>query len=88
VFEAGDHVVGVRPEHLRLGADGVPATVLLVESLGHERLVSSVLPDGTKVVARTGGEGDSYTLGEAVHLSAESRHLHRFAGDTGDRLDR
>ncbi len=88
VFDAGDHVVGIRPEHLRVGADGVPATVLLVESLGHERLVSCVLPDGTKVVARTGAEGDSYTLGESVHLGAESHHLHHFAADTGERLDR
>jgi multiple sugar transport system ATP-binding protein len=88
VFEPGEHVVGVRPEHLRLGAEGIPATVLLVESLGHERLVSCVLPDGTKVVARAGAEGDAYNLGEAVHLSAAEHHLHRFAGDTGERLDR
>jgi ABC-type sugar transport system ATPase subunit len=96
VFEAGDHVVGVRPEHLRLGTDGIPATVVLVESLGHERLVSSALRNGTKVVARIDaegegegeGEGDSYTLGQAVHLSAESRRIHRFAADTGEALDR
>jgi multiple sugar transport system ATP-binding protein len=88
VFEADDHVVGVRPEHLRLGRDGIPATVVLVESLGHERLVSCVLPDGTKVVARTDAEGDSYPLGGIVHLSAEGHHIHRFAADTGEALDR
>jgi multiple sugar transport system ATP-binding protein len=88
VLEGGDHVAGVRPEHLILGVQGAPATVILVESLGHERLVSCVLPDGTKAVARVGAEGGSYPLGERVHLSAESRFTHRFNPDTGVRLDR
>jgi ABC-type sugar transport system ATPase subunit len=88
VLEGGDHIAGVRPEHLLLGEDGTPATIFLVESLGYEKLVSCVLPDGTKAVARMGAEGDWYHIGDAVHLSAESRHTHRFDRHTGIRLDR
>jgi multiple sugar transport system ATP-binding protein len=88
-IEAGEHIVGVRPEHLRVSAEGegVPATVVLVESLGHERLVTCRLHDGTKVVARTGAEGDAYALDEAVRLRVEARYIHRFDAETGLRLD-
>ena len=45
--------VGVRPEHLLLAADGfVPATVTVVESLGHERNIACRLDDGTLVITR------------------------------------
>ncbi len=40
-------VFGVRPEHLRLASEGLlPATVTVVESLGHERHVICRLDDG------------------------------------------
>ena len=49
-----DVVVGVRPEHLVLGARRrVPATVVsVVESLGHERHIVCRLDDGTMVITR------------------------------------
>jgi ABC-type sugar transport system ATPase subunit len=81
-------VIGVRPEHLILADEGiVPATVTVVESLGHERLVTTVLADDTKVVARVDGDDTGPTIGASVRLRAEPRHVHRFAADTGERVD-
>ena len=51
-----DVVIGVRPEHVLLRADGVlPAEVVVVESLGHERHVICRLVDGTMVITRQSG---------------------------------
>ena len=46
-------VIGVRPEHLRFDdRDGIPATVSVVESLGHERHVVCRLADQQLVIVR------------------------------------
>lgn len=85
-FEAGEHSVGVRPEHVRFvdsHSGGVEATVRLVEHLGHEVHITSALTDGTVVVARHGGEDESPGVGDAVNISSEARHRHRF--DTSGR---
>ena len=81
LFEAGEHSVGVRPEHMRFvdsHSGGVEATIRLVEHLGHEVHVTGVLADGTVVVARHGGEEASPQSGDMVTVSAEARHRHRF----------
>jgi len=57
----GEIVMGVRAEHLRIGAEGLPADVLVVEPLGSHALVTSatgsclapcLLPDGSSRSAR------------------------------------
>ena len=46
-------IVGVRPEHLKIGSDGVlTATVTVIESLGHERHVICRLEDGQLIIVR------------------------------------
>jgi len=47
---SGDVVAGIRPEHLRLGTDGQPARVTLVENLGGEAVVYLDM-DGHKLIA-------------------------------------
>jgi multiple sugar transport system ATP-binding protein len=79
-------VVGVRPEHLVLAAEGLPAHVRLVESLGHERHLLCALAGGEQVIVRMPSSADSPTEGDAVHLSAEPRHLHLFDAVTGARV--
>jgi multiple sugar transport system ATP-binding protein len=93
--EAGDTIVGVRPEKVRLtvvgdsptgdGTDGVPAKVVLVEALGHERLVICELEGGKRVVVRApdspAHEGDS------VLLASDLDDRHRFDADSGERLE-
>jgi multiple sugar transport system ATP-binding protein len=89
VNDAGltDVVVGVRPEHLRLRADGlVPATVTLVESLGHERHLVCRLQDGTTVIVRQPASDTPPSEGQAVQLAAEPGTFHVFDAATGIRF--
>jgi multiple sugar transport system ATP-binding protein len=87
-IEASDHIVGVRPEHLTLdgdaGAGGPAATVVLVEALGHERLVICELEGGKRVVARI--HHDQVAEGDEVHLAADPGRRHRFHAESGERL--
>ncbi|HSL57762.1 MAG TPA: ABC transporter ATP-binding protein [Acidimicrobiales bacterium] len=90
-------VIGLRPEHLRIGDGPMKATVRAVESLGHERHVvcelagtdertDDVVP-GTLVIVREDAERPVPRTGEVVGLVAEERHLHLFRADTGERID-
>jgi multiple sugar transport system ATP-binding protein len=81
-------VLGVRPEHLRLSADGlVPATVTVVESLGHECHVGCRLVDGTLVISRQPAGAATPAPAEPVRLDTETPHLHVFDAATGRRLE-
>jgi len=77
-------VLGVRPEHLRLSPEGVPAEVVVVEPTGSE----------TQVVARIGG-GEIVCLfrdriqarpGETIHVQPDLAVTHLFDAETGRRL--
>jgi multiple sugar transport system ATP-binding protein len=79
--------VGVRPEHLILADDGfVPATVTVVESLGHERNIACRLDDGTLVITRQDMDAPRPAVGEPVHLTTEPEYLHVFDAHSGDRI--
>jgi multiple sugar transport system ATP-binding protein len=88
VLETGDHLVGVRPEHVKLDREGpITARVVLVEALGYERLVTCVLPNEVRVVARVEGEHDAPREGDAVFIDADERHRHRFDPVNGKRQE-
>ena len=77
-------VIGVRPEHLKLVADGpLPARVSVVESLGYEHHVVCRLDDGQMVIARVDGDERPPPPGEAVHLATDAGRLHVFDAATG-----
>jgi multiple sugar transport system ATP-binding protein len=81
-------VVGVRPEHLRLATDGLlPATVSVVESLGHERHVICRLEDGQMVIVRQAASDPAPGEGSMVRLATEPQHLHLFAAETEQRIE-
>jgi ABC-type sugar transport system ATPase subunit len=78
-------VVGVRPEQLRLGADGVAATVKAVEWLGPERHV--VCAAGAELVTlREPADGPDPVPGELVHLSCDPGDVHLFDPATTELL--
>ena len=76
----GDVVVGIRPEGLELGTaeDGIPASVTLVESLGHERHLLCRLEDGSLVIVRLEAHETAPREGEHVRLTATAAHVHLF----------
>ncbi|WPE23031.1 ABC transporter ATP-binding protein [Shinella zoogloeoides] len=80
--------VGIRPEHVRLGAGDGPSiagTIEGVENLGHEKLWFIATAEG-RIVART-SDSAGHGVGEnvAVHLVAD--RLHVFDRTTGDRVE-
>jgi multiple sugar transport system ATP-binding protein len=80
-------VLGVRPEDVRVGDDGVTATVAVVESLGHECHVACRLVDGELVILRQRAQADVPAPEEKVHLVLAPEVLHVFDPTTGNRID-
>ncbi|MBL8260550.1 MAG: ABC transporter ATP-binding protein [Candidatus Competibacteraceae bacterium] len=79
--------VGIRPEHLRLrdpGAEGVRATVVDAEYLGHETLlharIDGMAAPAPVLVARLAGIRP-FDKGQAVGLSVDANRLHLFGAD-------
>jgi ABC-type sugar transport system ATPase subunit len=91
--DAATVVVGVRPEHLHLSADGaVRGTVHQVEWLGHEALVRVALDGAAEGerpwIVRLGADARPPAPGDAVRLSVDAAHAHVFDADAGTRLTR
>ncbi|BBX45058.1 sn-glycerol-3-phosphate ABC transporter ATP-binding protein UgpC [Mycobacterium cookii] len=82
---AGELVVGIRPEHLEIGADGVEIQIDVVEELGADAYLYGriVLADNAfsqPIVARVGGQ-DPPARGSRVRLRPQPEHLHFFGTD-------
>ena len=85
----GDIVLGLRPESLEVGQDGVPARVEIVEELGADAFVFCVAEiDGEelKLVARTKAR-DVPRRGDRVALNPRPNEAHLFDPATGERLE-
>jgi multiple sugar transport system ATP-binding protein len=81
-------IVGVRPEDLDVDPAGaVPATVTVIEALGHERHVVCRLEDSTMIIVRQAAEVTPPNEGETVRLAAVPEHLHVFDASTEARID-
>ena len=79
--------LGVRPEHLRWGAQGafrLSATVELVERLGEISYAHARTRDGKAIIAELRGR-DAPEVGASAAFAAEARDLHLFDSD-GRRL--
>ncbi len=77
-------VLGVRPLDVSIGADGLPAQVLLSELLGETTIVDLRLED--QLIRARLPQTQRFQEGEAVHVSFNARKFHLFAKD-GARLD-
>ena len=72
--------LGLRPEHVRVAAEGVAAEVLLVERLGERSLVYARLADGGAITAEDEG-ASTLKAGDRVHLAIDGAAAHLFGPD-------
>ena len=78
-------VYGIRPEHLRLHDNGVPATVAVVEPMGSETQIVARLASGEDVVAAI-RDRRSFKPGEPIRLAPDLDLVHLFDGTTEQRF--
>jgi multiple sugar transport system ATP-binding protein len=84
----GEFVLGLRPEALEVGSEGVPAQVEVVEEFGADAFVFATAQIGgkaTRLVARTEARR-APTQGERIFLRVKPEEAHVFDADTGERL--
>ena len=81
-------LLGLRPEALEVGSDGLPARVEVVEEFGADAYVFCVADVGggaTRLVARTEARR-APTQGERIALRVRPQEAHLFDPETGERL--
>jgi multiple sugar transport system ATP-binding protein len=80
--------IGVRPEALRIGNEGLQATIVAVEELGSDSFVYCTSIDHEKVslVSRTDGLNTALR-GSIVHLMPDAASMHVFDTASGARLE-
>jgi multiple sugar transport system ATP-binding protein len=84
-IEAGHPVVyGIRPEHLELADDGIPADVVVIEPTGSETQIVARHSCGEIVAAFR--ERHQISPGERIHLRPRAKAAHLFDAQTGARL--
>ncbi|AID29616.1 sugar ABC transporter ATP-binding protein [Mesorhizobium sp. SEMIA 3007] len=77
-------VYGVRPEHLEIHPDGVPAKISVVEPTGSETLV--FLRFGDREMVALFRERHDFKPGDTLTLKPRLDHIHLFDAETGKRL--
>ncbi|RWP31457.1 sn-glycerol-3-phosphate ABC transporter ATP-binding protein UgpC [Mesorhizobium sp.] len=83
--EDGRNVVyGVRPEHLEIHPDGVPAKISVVEPTGSETLVFLRFGEGEMVALFR--ERHDFKPGDTLYLKPRLDQVHLFDAETGNRL--
>jgi sn-glycerol 3-phosphate transport system ATP-binding protein len=77
--------IGVRPEHIRIGPEGVPLRIDLIEPLGSETLIHGRLaaPGETAVVVKVAGVAPR---GDVLKIGFPPEVIHVFDADSGRRL--
>jgi multiple sugar transport system ATP-binding protein len=75
---------GIRPEHLELSPEGVPARIAVVEPTGSETLV--FLRFGESEIVALFRERHDFKPGDTVHLRPRVDHVHLFNAETGQRI--
>jgi len=78
--------IGIRPEAVRLAANGMAATVVAVEYLGADTLIDTRVSDQSFIV-RVGGRAN-VNVGDNVHLAWEAAAAHWFDLSSQCRIDR
>ena len=81
-------IVGVRPEHLEITAEGWALDVEAVELLGAERLVYARWAEGSEresVIVRIDEGRPAPKVGARIHVTARPDRIHHFDSTTGQR---
>ncbi|MFD2649643.1 ABC transporter ATP-binding protein [Devosia albogilva] len=76
---------GIRPEHLQLATDGLPATVRLVEPMGSETQVTMAI--GEQKIIGVFRERVAARPGETIHVRPDLAAVHLFDAETGHRIN-
>ena len=79
-------ILGIRPEHLQVGASGWNVVVESVEMLGAERLLYCRLGDEFLVVRTDESLSSAPAPGASLHVTPRDDRLHWFDAATGKRL--
>jgi multiple sugar transport system ATP-binding protein len=82
--ELGEVTIGIRPEHLRLSTNGIPASVSVIEPTGAESHIVFDT-DAGKVTVVLSGRTD-LRRGMQVHLNCLPESIHLFDPKTTNRL--
>jgi sn-glycerol 3-phosphate transport system ATP-binding protein len=78
-------ILGIRPEHLDIGASGWPVRVETTELLGAERLIYARLGDEQLIVRSE--EGQPVPAADStIHIQPREERLHWFNAETGKRI--
>jgi len=80
-----DVLLGIRPEHLQLAADGIPIVVEMVEVLGAEMLIHG--KSGAESVIVRLPDGDHPEFGATMNLGFAANRIHWFDPATTKRID-
>jgi ABC-type sugar transport system ATPase subunit len=84
-FAGRDVDLGIRPEHVRVGHDGAPATVRVVQPLGPVTIVTLDWPDG-RLTARLPGIS-RLEAGQDTTVALDPEHILIFDRQSGRLLD-
>ncbi|MEM7462570.1 MAG: ABC transporter ATP-binding protein [Pseudomonadota bacterium] len=84
-FTGTELVVGVRPSHIRLDSDGIPARLLLSENLGESMLLNTELSDGQIVKLRL-PEVRRFSPDEMLALRIDADYVHFFDAKSRERI--
>jgi multiple sugar transport system ATP-binding protein len=84
VVEGRKITYGIRPEHLTLSDQGMPASVVVVEPTGAE--IHLVLRAGEQELTVVVRERQIFTPGQTLHLAPMPGLIHLFDGESGARI--
>jgi sn-glycerol 3-phosphate transport system ATP-binding protein len=79
-------ILGIRPEHLQVGATGWALQVETIEMLGAERLVYCSMGEETIIVRTDESLSTAPEIGSTIHVTPRTDRLHWFDAATGKRL--
>jgi multiple sugar transport system ATP-binding protein len=82
--KAGEVVVGIRPEHLDLAAEGLEAEVVVVEPTGSETQLFARV--GEQEIAAVFRERHEFVPGQRIRLRPRADCLHLFDPSSGQRI--
>jgi sn-glycerol 3-phosphate transport system ATP-binding protein len=79
-------ILGIRPEHLTVGATGWAVQVDTIEMLGAERLVYCRMGGEFLIVRTDESLSTAPEIGATIHVTPRADRLHWFDAETGKRL--